>query len=48
MRSHGSHYLATFTGDAAIVVARGFVPAHYTQLILVQVTRYVPYTEKNG
>ena len=25
-----SRYLTTFTGDAAIVVACGFVPAHYT------------------
>lgn len=28
-------YLAAFTGDAAIVVPRGFVPAHYAELILV-------------
>lgn len=28
-------YLAAFTGDAAVVVSRGFVPTHYTQLILV-------------
>lgn len=28
-------HLAAFTGDAAIVVPRGFVPAHYAELILV-------------
>lgn len=28
-------YLAAFTGDATIVVPCGFVPTHYTELILV-------------
>jgi len=32
---HAGVYLATLAGDAAIVVARGFVPAHDAQLILV-------------
>lgn len=33
--SHCIIYLATFASDAAIMVSGGFVPTHYTQLILV-------------
>lgn len=38
-------YLTALTGDAAVVVARGFVPAHHAQLVLVQVAGYVPCRE---
>lgn len=34
--------LAPFTGDTAIMITSSFVSAHYTKLILVQVTWYVP------
>lgn len=48
MDHKGEQYLAAFAGDAAIVVACGFVPAHYTQFIFVQVTWDVPWQRHTG
>ena len=42
----GACYLAALTGDAAVVVAGGFVPAHDAQLVFVEVTRDVPWGHK--
>lgn len=39
-------YLTTLAGDAAIVIARRFVPAHHAQLVFVQVTRDVPWERR--
>jgi len=41
----GNTHFAALTGDAAVMVASCFVPTHNTQLILVQVTWYVPYKQ---
>ena len=36
-------HLAALAGDAAVVVAGGFVPAHHALFIFVQVARDVPW-----
>lgn len=40
-------YLATLTGNTAVVIASSFVSTHHTRLILLQVAGDVAYNKKN-